>query len=100
MEDEPPARLDRATMMHSAIRRLARIDFELAKQGPEANARPLMTNPDSDRAILIVDAQGNHRPLEARIGHSRHRQQQFAGQKRGRLRHKGTMGRQAAPGNT
>ena len=39
-----------------------------------------MADADADRAIFVVDAQRDHRALEARIGHSRHRQQQLAGQ--------------------
>ena len=100
MEDEAPARLDRAAVMDRAIRRICRIDIELSKQHTKADAGPLVADSDPDGAIFVVHAQCNDRALEARIGHSRHCQQQFAGQERGLLRHSATMGRPAASGNT
>lgn len=87
-------------MVDGAIGRLARIDLELPEQPAKADARSLVANPHSNGAILVVDAQRNDRALEPRVGHPRHRQQQFAGQESGRLRHLATMGRQAAPDNT
>ena len=47
-------------------------------------ARCLIIDADPHRSILVVDAQGDDRALEPRVGHSRHRQQQLAGQE-GRL---------------
>ena len=42
------------------------------------DAGALVADADADRAILVVDAHGDHRTLEARIGHAGHRQQQLA----------------------
>ena len=43
--------------------------------------------PIADRAIFVVNAHRDHRALEARVGHSRHRQQQLAGQEGRLFRH-------------
>jgi hypothetical protein len=75
MEDETTSRLDRAAMMHGAIRCLARFDIELAQQPAKRDPRAFMANTDPDRAIFIMRTHGNHRPLEARVCHSRHCQQ-------------------------
>ena len=45
----------------------------------------LVADADPDRAILVMDAHRDDRALETRVGHSRHRQQQLAGQESGRL---------------
>ena len=57
--------------------------LELLEQPAEADAGALVADADADRAILVMDAHGDHRPLEARIGHARHREQQLARQERG-----------------
>ncbi len=79
MEDEAPARLDRAAMMHRAIRRVAGIDIELPEQRPEPHPGALLADADADGAILVVNAQRDYRALEARIGHPGHGQQKLAG---------------------
>jgi hypothetical protein len=80
MEHEAPSRLDRSTMVDRAIGRFARIDVELLKQGAETHSGALMADSDADGAILVVDANGDHGSLEARVGHSGHCQQQLARQ--------------------
>jgi len=49
-----------------------------------------MADADPNRAIVVVDADGDHRPLEPGIGHPRHCEQQFAGEE-GRLIHPPNM---------
>jgi hypothetical protein len=88
MEDEPASGLDRSAVVHGAIGRLARIDFELAKQSAQGDSRALVADPDADGAIFVVDAHSDHGPLETRVGHSRHRQQQLAGQETRLLDHR------------
>jgi hypothetical protein len=73
--------------MDRAFGRFARLNIELPEQLAEADARALVADADPDGAILVMDAHGDHRPLEPWVGHSRHCQQQFAGQERGLLRH-------------
>jgi hypothetical protein len=46
-----------------------------------------MADSNSDRAVLVVDAHRDDRALEARIRHSRHRQEQLAGQESRLLNH-------------
>src|SRR5438270_12618537 len=87
MKDEPPPRLDRTTVMDGAVRRFARVDVELAQETAEADSGALVADSDSDRAILIVGAHCDRRAFEARIGHSRHCQQQLAGQEFRLLNH-------------
>ena len=53
---------------------------ELLEQAANADAGALVTDADADRAILVVDAHRDHRPLEARIADAGHGQQQLAGQ--------------------
>ena len=48
----------------------------------------LVADADPDGAILVMDAHCDHRSLEARVGHARHRQQQLAGEKRRLLNHR------------
>jgi hypothetical protein len=80
VEDEAPPRLDRAAMMHGAIGRLTRVDVQLLQKAAEAQAGSLVPYADADGAILVMYAKRNHCPLETRIGHSGHRQQQLARQ--------------------
>jgi hypothetical protein len=75
MKDEAAPGLHRPAMMHRHVRRFARIDVELLKQGAKAHSCPFVTDTNADGAILVVDANGNHCPLETRIGHSGHRKQ-------------------------
>ncbi len=98
MEDEAPARLDRPAVMDRAIGRLARIDVELLEQSAEADPGALVADADPDGAVLVMDAERDHRPLEARIGHSRHRQQQLAGQESAARPSLSDNGRAAAAG--
>jgi hypothetical protein len=78
MEDEAPPRLNRATVMNGAIRRLAGVEIQLFQESAEPETRALVADSDSDRAIFVMDAHRNHRPLEARIGHAGHCEQQLA----------------------
>ncbi len=80
MEHEAPSRLDRSAMMDRAIGRFARLDVQLLKKCAEPHPGPLVADPDPDGAVLVVDANGDHRPLEARVGHPGHRKQQLARQ--------------------
>jgi hypothetical protein len=43
-------------MMDGTIGRLTRLDIELPKQRPERDSRALVTDPDPNRAVLVVDA--------------------------------------------
>ena len=76
---KPPARLDRPAVMDRSVGRFAGIDVELFEQSAKPQARALVADADADRAVFVVNAQRNHRPLEARVGHAGHRQQQLAG---------------------
>ena len=71
--------------------------LELLEQRAEADAGALVADADADRAILVMDAHRDHRPLEARVGHARHGEQQLAGQE-ARLVHRPlTMAAARAP---
>jgi len=85
---------------HRSIGRLAWIEPKLLQQAPNADAGSLVTDANPHRAILVMNAHGDHRPLEARVGHSRHRQEKFAGQEGGLTRHARTMGRSRVSSNT
>jgi hypothetical protein len=87
MEDEAATGLYRSAMVDGAIRCFPRIDVELAEKPSESYPRALVADSDADRAIFIVDAQGDNCPLEPRIGHPRHCKQQLAGQKTGLIGH-------------
>jgi len=65
-------------MVNRTVRRFSGIDLQLLQEAAKANARALVPNPDADRAILVMDAHGDDRALETRVGHARHRQQQLA----------------------
>src|SRR5690349_9800715 len=78
MKDEAATRLDRSAMMHRAVRRFARLEIQLAEESTEADPRALVPDADPDRAILVVDAHCDHRALEPRVGHARHRQEELA----------------------
>jgi hypothetical protein len=82
MEDEASSRLDRPSVVDRAIGRFSGIDSELLQKGPEAKPRPLVADSNSDRAILVMNAHGDHCSFEARVGHARHGQKQLAGQER------------------
>ncbi len=90
MEHEAAARLDRPAVVDRAVRRLPRLQPQLLQETAQAKAGPLVADPDADGAVLVMRADGDHRPLEARIGHSRHGQEKLAGQK-GRLVHNPVM---------
>jgi hypothetical protein len=98
MEHEPAPRLDGSAVMDGDVRRLSRIDLELAQQCAKADARALVADADADRAVFVVDAHGDDRTLEPRVGHSGHRQQQFAGQEGRFINHLPTMSRRGATG--
>jgi hypothetical protein len=100
MENEAPARLDRPTVMDGAVRCLTWIDVKLLQQSAETDACSLVTHADADGAVLVVHAQGNHRPFEARIGHSGHREQELAGQECRVLGHRATMVRPSGASKT
>jgi hypothetical protein len=100
MEHEAPPRLDRAAMVDCAVRRFSWIDLELAKQAAEADPRALVADADPDGAILVMNAHRDDCALEARVGHSRHCQQQLAGQECRLLNHGSSMGRCRLPSNT
>jgi hypothetical protein len=78
-------------MMDRDVGSLAGINLELLEQTPKADARALVADPDADRAILIMHAQGDHRPLEARISHPGHCQEQLAGEEGRLVGHAATM---------
>jgi hypothetical protein len=88
VKHEPASRLDRAAVVDRAVGRLARVDVELAQEAAQADPGALVADADPDRAIFVMDAHRDHRPLEARVGHSRHRQQQLAGQETRLLDHR------------
>ena len=99
MKHEPPPRLDRTAVVDCAVRRLPRIDLELLQEPPKADARPFVANAHADRAVLIMDTESDYRSLEPWIGHTRHRQQQLAGEKGRCVAHAATMVRVPAPRN-
>ena len=78
--------------MDRAVRGLARFDVELAEKAAEGDAGTLVTDADADGAIFVVDAHRDDGALEARVGHSRHRQQQLARQEGRSFRHHGDHG--------
>jgi peroxiredoxin len=82
MKKEAAARLDGTAVMDRAIRRFARIDVELLQKRPEPKPGALVADADSDRSILVVDAHGDDRALESRVGHSRHCEEELSGQER------------------
>ena len=69
-----------------------------SKQRAKGDPGALVSDADPDRAIFVVDAQGDDRTFEARIGHSRHRQEQFAGQETRLLDHANDNGTQPCDG--
>jgi hypothetical protein len=99
VEDEPTPRFDRSAVMDRAVGRLAGVDLELLQQRAETQPGPLMPDPNSDRAIVVVDAHRDHCPLEAGVGHSGHRQKQLAG-KKGRAVHLPMMRPASRGGNS
>ena len=80
------------------IRRLSRIDLELPQKSTKGDARALVPDTNANRAILVVNAHRYDGALEARVGHSRHCQQQLAGQETRLFSHDATMGRSVAAG--
>jgi hypothetical protein len=82
MEDEAAARLDGPAVVDRAIGRFSGIDPKLFQKRAKAKAGPLVTDTDAHGAILVVDAHGDYRSLEARVGHSRHGQKQLAREER------------------
>ena len=87
VKDKAPAGFDRAAVMNGAIGCFARLDVELPKQPSEGDSRALVANSDADRPIFVMDAHRDHRPLEPRVRHSGHCQQQLAGQETRLLSH-------------
>jgi hypothetical protein len=87
MEHEPPAGLNRTTVMNGTIGRLAGFNIQLSKQAPEGDSCTLVADANPNGAIFIMDAHCDHGPLKARIGHSRHCQQQLAGEEIRLLHH-------------
>jgi hypothetical protein len=88
MKDEAAAGLDRTAVVDRAIRRFPGIDVELAKEASKGDARPFVSDADADRPIFVMDAHCDDRALESRIGHSRHCQQQLAGEEARLLDHR------------
>jgi hypothetical protein len=95
MEDKSPPRLDRATMMHCAVGRLSGVDLQLLQQRSKPHPGALLAYADPDRAVLVMDANRNHCPLEARIGHPGHGKEKLA-RKETRLVHSLALSRRAA----
>jgi hypothetical protein len=98
VEDEAASRFDRTAMMDCAIRRFSRFDVELAKKTAERDPGSLVTHANSDRAILVVNAQGDDGALESGIGHSGHSEKQLARQETRLVNHDTTMARSRATG--
>jgi hypothetical protein len=73
--------------MDGAVRRLVRLDLELPQQAAKADPRALVPDADPDCSVFVMDAHCDHRPFEARVSHSWHRQEQLAGQESGILNH-------------
>jgi hypothetical protein len=93
MEDEASPGLDRSAVVDGAVGRLARIDLELPKKRSKGHPGALLADANPDRAILVMDAHRDDRPLEPRIGHPGHCQQQLAGKETGLFHHRPTMRR-------
>jgi hypothetical protein len=97
VKDETATRFDRTAMMHREVGRLAGVDAELGQQTAKAQASSLVADADSNRAILVVDADRDDGPFEARVGHPGHCEKQLAGQKLRRV-HASKMDSAAARG--
>jgi len=78
VEDEAPARLDRAAVEHGPVGRLPRVDAELLEQAAHPDPCSLVPNADPDRSILVMDAHCDDSPLETGIADTGHGQQQLA----------------------
>jgi hypothetical protein len=87
MEDKAAPRFDRPAMVNGTIRRLTRVDIELAKQTAKTDSRTFVANADTNRTVLIVDAHGNDRALEARVRHTRHCEKQLTREERRLINH-------------
>jgi hypothetical protein len=53
----------------------AGLDIQLFQQAANADATALVADPDPDRAILVMDADRDHRPFEPRIADAGHGEQ-------------------------
>ena len=87
-------------MVDSDVGCLRWIDVELLQQPAKADAGALVADADADRTIFVVHAHGDHGALEPRVGHSRHRQQQLAGQEGRLINHMATMSPGRATGKS
>ena len=96
MQDKTPARFNWSAVMDCAVGSLARVQIELLQKSPKADARSLVPDADSNGAIFVMNAHGDHGALEARVRHSGHRQKQLAGQEGRFISHSPTMSRSRA----
>jgi hypothetical protein len=74
-------------MVDGAVGRLSGIEVELLQQSAKADSGALVPDADPDCSVFVMDAHCDHRPFEARVSHSWHRQEQLAGQESGILNH-------------
>ena len=80
MKDKAPSRLDWPAMVNGAIGRFTRLNVELLQKAAEPHAGSFVADADPNGAVFVMNTHGNHRPLEAGIGHSGHRKKQLARQ--------------------
>jgi hypothetical protein len=66
--------------MDGAVGRFSRLEVELLQQPAKADPGTLVANADPDRSVFVVNAHRDHRPFEPRVRHSRHCQEQLAGE--------------------
>jgi hypothetical protein len=97
MEDEAATGLDWTAVVDGAVGRLARIEVELLQERAKLQARPFVADPDSHRSIFVMNAHGDHRPLEPGVRHSGHGEEKLSGKEGGAL-HTGMMGRRTLSG--
>ncbi len=83
MQDESAAGLDRpAEMDATVVERGRRFDAELLHQGRPGHIFEKTIDDQTHRAILVVGAEIDHGPREARILHLRHGDEKMAGERR------------------
>jgi hypothetical protein len=86
MQDEAAALLDRAARQHADARRLGPVrDVQLSEQVGEGDLAERAVDDEAQRAVLAVRAEVDDRPLEARIAHLGHRDEELPREGAGRL---------------
>ena len=84
---EAPARLDGTAVVNRAIGCFPRFDVELTQEASEADPGSLVANANANRPVFVVNAYGDDGALEPRVRHSRHREEELAGEETGLFDH-------------